>query len=250
MTNGILDSGQKIVTNGLILHHDISQLRSYPTTGTTVTDLSGNGYNSTLVNGVAFNSDNGGNLLFDGVNDYIQGTNSNNFNFCNATNDLPFSVSTWCYINNLTNRFDLFNKGDIGNGSLESYASRVDTTGEYRVVLYDTNGLNQTIAITTANVPTGTWVNLSHTYSGTGGYSGLTLYINGVAQTTTNLLNGTYTRMRVQSSNLFLGSFGSTGLYNSITSNGKYGIFQFYNSKLNSTQVLQNFNANRSRYGL
>ena len=47
MTNGILDSGQKIITDGLVLNLDAAQLRSYPTTGTTWTDLSGNSNNGT-----------------------------------------------------------------------------------------------------------------------------------------------------------------------------------------------------------
>jgi hypothetical protein len=47
-------------------------LRSYPGTGTTWTDLSGNGNNGTLVNGVGYNSGNGGSLTFDGVNDNVK----------------------------------------------------------------------------------------------------------------------------------------------------------------------------------
>ena len=69
--NGIIDSNQKIVTSGLRLSLDAAQLRSYPTTGTTWSDLSGNGVNGTLTNGPTFNSAYGGALVPDGTNDYI-----------------------------------------------------------------------------------------------------------------------------------------------------------------------------------
>jgi hypothetical protein len=51
MRSAILDSGQKIITNNLRLHLDAAQLRSYPGSGTTWTDLSGNANNGTLTNG-------------------------------------------------------------------------------------------------------------------------------------------------------------------------------------------------------
>ena len=60
-----------IVTDGLILHLDAGDPRSYPGSGTTWTDLSGSGNNGTLVNGVTYSSSNGGLFDFDGVNDYI-----------------------------------------------------------------------------------------------------------------------------------------------------------------------------------
>jgi len=53
---GIIDSNQKIVTNGLVLHLDAAQLRSYPGTGNTWFDISGNGRNYTFGSGISWNS--------------------------------------------------------------------------------------------------------------------------------------------------------------------------------------------------
>lgn len=61
----------KIVTDGLVLCLDAANTKSYPGTGTTWTDLSGNGNNGTLVNGVGYSSDGLGSLVFDGSNDYV-----------------------------------------------------------------------------------------------------------------------------------------------------------------------------------
>ena len=61
----------KIVTNGLVLSLDAADRNSYPGTGTTWRDMSGNGNNGTLTDGPTFNSNNGGSIVFDGTNDYV-----------------------------------------------------------------------------------------------------------------------------------------------------------------------------------
>jgi hypothetical protein len=66
--------GEPIVTSGLVLNLDAGNLASYPGSGTTWTDLSGNGNNGTLVNGVGYSGDNLGSLSFDGVNDAVTGS--------------------------------------------------------------------------------------------------------------------------------------------------------------------------------
>jgi hypothetical protein len=58
-----------IITSGLLLNLDAGNTASYPGTGTTWTDLSGNGYNGTLTNGPTYSSSNGGTIVFDGTND-------------------------------------------------------------------------------------------------------------------------------------------------------------------------------------
>ena len=61
----------RIVTDGLVLLLDAGNTKSYPGTGTTWTDISRNGNNGTLTNGPTFDSANGGSLVFDGVDDYV-----------------------------------------------------------------------------------------------------------------------------------------------------------------------------------
>ena len=83
MTNGIGRFGVRsyvapvslstIITTGLVLNLDAGNTASYSGTGTTWTDLSGNGNNGTLTNGTSYSSTNGGVMVFDGVNDYVTG---------------------------------------------------------------------------------------------------------------------------------------------------------------------------------
>jgi hypothetical protein len=61
-----------IVSSGLVLHLDAGNAASYPGTGTTWTDLSGNSRNGTLTDGPTYSSANGGSIVFDGTNDFVQ----------------------------------------------------------------------------------------------------------------------------------------------------------------------------------
>ena len=71
-----LHHNPRIVTDGLVLHLDAADRNSYPGSGTTFTDLSGNGNNATLQNGTSYSSDNGGTLVYDGADDKITIQNS------------------------------------------------------------------------------------------------------------------------------------------------------------------------------
>ena len=64
-------AGPDIVEDGLVLYLDAGNEESYPGTGTTWKDLSGNGNDGTLTNGPTFSGDNTGGITFDGSNDYV-----------------------------------------------------------------------------------------------------------------------------------------------------------------------------------
>lgn len=72
-------SGTKIVNDGLVVHLDAANSRSYPGTGTTWKDVSPKSHTANLVNGVTHKTDKKGAMTFDGVDDYAQ---------------IPFSAST------------------------------------------------------------------------------------------------------------------------------------------------------------
>jgi hypothetical protein len=81
----------KIVTNGLVLNYDAGQQNSYSGSGTTWTDLSGRGNTGTLTNGPTYSSANGGSIVFDGVDDYVNiGSQS-----LVGSGTSPFSVELW-----------------------------------------------------------------------------------------------------------------------------------------------------------
>ncbi len=63
--------GPRILRDELVAYYDATNPKSYSGSGNTVYDLSGNGRNGTLTNGVAYSSNNRGYFIFDGSNDYI-----------------------------------------------------------------------------------------------------------------------------------------------------------------------------------
>ena len=80
----------EIVKDGLVLWLDAGRAESFGGDGTTWRDLSGNGNNGTLQSGVGFTADEGGSLIFDGVNDKVQTINN-----VNISGDFSATLSVW-----------------------------------------------------------------------------------------------------------------------------------------------------------
>lgn len=227
MSNGIIDSSLKIVTNSLLFNYDIAQLRSYPTTGTTITDLSGNNNTATLFNGVGFNSGNGGNLVFDGINDYVE----NNFIATTSIgNGNPFTMS--CVFKTSLNSQQML----CGcPGSPRFYMSLFNRSGVLIVHWGLGNNNNSSTSSVILNI--NTIYNYTFTYNGNIVYS----YLNGILINTDTIGSQLYNSNKfrigkyIDLSPLYL----SGNIYQSL----------IYNKALTATEVLQNFNANKSRYG-
>ena len=83
--------GGGIVTNNLVLHLDAGDSNSYSGSGTTWTDLSGQGNHATLINNPTYSSNNEGYLSFDGSNDYATLPNMDL-----TGNEATFSIWTYC----------------------------------------------------------------------------------------------------------------------------------------------------------
>jgi hypothetical protein len=94
-----LNHSPSIVTSGLVLYLDAGNVKSYPGSGTTWTDLSGNANTGTLANGPTFSSANGGSIVFDGTDDYIAGTNTSSMQL---TGDL--TIAAWVKLGDITNQ--------------------------------------------------------------------------------------------------------------------------------------------------
>lgn len=235
MTNGILDSGQKIVTNGLVLNLDTAQLRSYPTTGTTWSDLSGNGNNGTLINGPTFSNQNGGSIVFDGVNDYVNITNNSSLNPTGAITVASFfNISSYganyasiiFKQNNYTGQYEQYSLGFITNNIFLAITG-VDRT--QKVIQTSGNYTNQTVyAVGTCDTVT----------------DEMKLYVNG---TLIQTLTFTST-FDIASTPVTIGGTGTVG-YAGWT-NGKIYTSQIYNRALSAQEILQNYNATKTRYGL
>jgi len=230
-------NGPQIVQNGLVLYLDAGNRKSYPGSGTAWNDLSGNGYTGTLTNGPTFDGNNGGSISFDGVNDYV--TTGQTFDSVTpingffAGNNTRWSVSSWFRpdTSNATTGTIIGKSGGTG-GSATFIVWEAGTTLNVRL-----RG-GTTLAITTSM--TTDWHDVVVTWDGTTArayYDGN--FINTVAVGTANL----------QSFPLAVGAT-SIDSGTSVYMLGRTADLKVYNRPLTAQEVLQNYNATRSRFGV
>jgi hypothetical protein len=221
----------KIVTDGLVLYLDAANTKSYPGSGTVWTDLSRNGNNGTLVNmgSTGFSSSNGGVIVFDGINDYID-LPTITFN----TN--PFTIDLWFKINgNQTANSSLLcvaAAGTANNWQL-SFINNVELLFFYRGIgLSNAFNLNYTFV-------TETWTNVIITKNTS---NNIISYVNGVQ---TNSV--TYASNYNNTEPLRIGlNRSQTDYYKGNISACKI----YLNKSLSSSEILQNYNTIKSRFGL
>jgi len=226
-------SGPQIITNGLQLNLDAGDSSSYPGSGTTWYDLSGNNNNGTLVNGPTYSSANGGSIVFDGTNDYVAETSSLSDAFWQGN----WTASFWV-------NFDSLNTGNYtGDRPLLQHGSSSTRRGLHlnqrnsriHFGLYgdDLGGTNV--------LSTGTWYNVVFTLNNSSYVK--QIYLNGVldnSHTGGGAYAGTGTNTRICGKVLNFGLFFD----------GFMSSCSFYNRVLTASEITQNYNALKGRFGL
>jgi hypothetical protein len=238
----------KIATDGLVLCLDAGNTKSYPGSGTTWSDLSGNGYNFSLINSLTFNSANGGGIEQDGSNEYIERAYTPELSFNGNTS---FTLQIVAKNNNLLSNYpSIASNGDpggIGGGWDVFLYDDNNFGGEYGIIIFgryqsgssfqDAGGTCSYFftSETDAN-STNFWC---YTYSSTGGGK---LYRNGNL-IVSNSSTGSITR--TLNPNVYIGK-----RTNGNVTNCTFYQFSAYNRALSASEVKQNFNALRGRFGL
>jgi len=214
-------NGGSIVTNGLVLSLDAADRNSYVSGSTTWSDLTGNGNNGTLTNGPTFNTGSGGAIVFDGSNDYCITNYTNNptyFTFeCTLKVNDPSSTKVF-----------------VGkyNGAGDAYWMGVYTGGQQFIFSVNSGVLNSGVTVSTSQI---------YTVSCIVGSVNQEIYVNGAIK------NSTGTTTTSPGGGLVLAAFGSNlGFYSNINIYN----FRFYNRALSATEIAQNYNATKTRFGL
>jgi len=231
--------GPNIVTDGLVFAVDAANPSSYPGSGTTWKDQTVNQNDGTLINGPTFDSGNGGSIVFDGLNDYVD--------FDDILDLSVLSVNMWinCDVYNSGRQF-LFGKWKNNH---RAYALVLNQTGESAGSIssqisidggFSNVGLATDSGVIDAN---DTWFNVGFTHDGTT----LKTYVNGVLGAT-DTIGGAYT---LGTGHVAVGTI----LFSNDTSpldpfNGQIANTQVYNRALSATEVAQNYNALKGRFGL
>ena len=223
---------ENIVTSGLTMLLDAGFTPSYPLSGTSWTDLSFSGNNGTLINGPTFNSSNGGSIVFDGTNDYVNLSDSDNWFYTGN-----FTIEFWYYFNSVPDSLGQFFYNQRVNGDNYFFIFAMNTKWEFDSYIGGVQGPKITYP-TTHN--TGTWNCISLTRI----ENNFSLY-----------LNSTLVGSQTNSSNLInLNApleFGRWSGGPSRYINASVSSLKIYKGRgLTTTEIQQNFNAQKSRYGL
>lgn len=218
--------------SSLVLHLDAANPKSYIGSGTNWADLSGNAYDGTLVNGPTFNTSNCGTIQFDGIDDYINGVHNSTVS---VTGDM--TAEAWF-------KFDyapsgdwvrIFGKGDVSNRTFGLWG------------YYDSNGtgylLYQRYGTTTVNLQHSLTFTMNTWYCATGVSVGTyhSLYLNGKF-----IIDGNAGSTFYSSTNTY--TLGYAGFHTYI--HGYIASVKLYNRGITAYEVLQNYNATRTRFGL
>jgi hypothetical protein len=205
-----------IVKDGLILNLDAAKKDSYPGSGTVWNDISGNNNNATLINTPTYSTLGGGSILFNGTNSYATGS---------IQNSSTFTINIWARNINNTIGGSFISTGTSPSTSTNSY---IQIGGGVRPFQF--NGANLDFTAATTNQ----WVMLTGVQLNTTQQ----LYINGASIRTVNVVSilGDYYNIGRRTDGVYLNTYISTA--------------QIYNRDLSASEVLQNYNSLKSRFGL
>lgn len=216
-----------VVQNGLVLNLDAGNVFSYPTVGNTWYDLGIESTNTSLINGPSFNFENRGYIRFDGSNDYAIGTTPSNSSLNVtlsgiATIEVVFRLLSLNVTN--INLFDYGYSYGIGVSSVQGWriSSGAPGSGALAGSIIVNELAHWTIII--KNTPS-RWI-----------------YKNGI-QVGTHSANGPQTKTV---DDILINTNRNLAGY----LNMDFGLLRVYNRELTATEVLQNFNASRWRFGI
>ena len=215
-----------VVTAGLQLYLDAGNASSYPGSGTTWTDLSGNSRDGTLTNGPTYDSADGGSIVFDGSNDLVQ---------CSGSLTVTAATFvTWIKRNGNQGQYDgiLFSRGANTTGMNFQSSNQLG---------YHWNDAGNTYNWQSGlTIPNLTWCMIAISVTSTAA----TAYLcqSGGTTTATNTVNHSSSNLN----DIKLAVDDAAARY----FNGNIAIAQLYNTALSAAQVSQNFQADRGRFGV
>lgn len=221
---------ESIVTDGLVSYLDGGNLSSYNGSGTTWYDISGNNNNAILYNGVQYTVGNGGALIFDGTNDYA---------------DIPIPQS----LSSSTITIEGFIKWNSLNIGMFFGMTSYDIWTSTGALGFNT-AENNLIGIPSTTVSSlgllGNYKHYAFIMNKNGLVSANKIYINGVLQSMI-VVKGSDALSPGFNSNLRLSGWNNTTGYNASVN---FGTLRVYNKELTGEEILQNYNAQKVRYGI
>lgn len=230
--------GPNVVRNGLVLALDAADINSYIGSGSAWQDLSGNSNNGALVASPTFNNLNKGSIVFNGTSQYVNIANSTSLQVADT-----FTVCAWIYATTLASRYAIFStraNSAAGGWQLEIGSTGAGSLSVNRIAF---TGVGTWMAETFDNVlAINTWYNICLTKVNNATTGGI-FYINGAS--VANRQINAYTISNNADVKRIATSNGTSELFS-----GRIAQASLYNRALTAAQILQNYNANKTRFGL
>jgi hypothetical protein len=218
----------KIVTDGLVLYLDAANSKSYPGSGTTWGDLSRSQNNGALINSPTFNSANGGSIVFNGTNQYIDGGT-----YINIASYSSFSIGLTINPSSLTTYRPFMSFSEGTGGTQWQIWAGFNSSGN---IYLEQRSLADYSLTSSSTFSTENYYYVLITWNGVT----TSLYVNNSLQgfTTIPAISNSTKRFNI-------GYFPGVGYFA-----GKIANTQIYNRALTATEIQQNYNATKSRFGL
>lgn len=232
----------KIVTDGLVLCLDAGSPKSYGGSGTVWTDISRNGNNGTLVNGPTYSAANGGSIVFDGFNDYVNIPYSS---ILAPTAQISFEATVYLTNWDVSTDSRILSKTQSGGYQIGFNENNFITNGYLGGLLY-AGGSYRMVRIPRSSVSSG-WHHLAFTFDG----RYFKMYLDGINVNSYDI--GSITTISYSANNsLLIGAEAGSGSTPDGGSylNGRVSSVKIYNRGLSQSEILQNFNATKGRCGL
>ena len=227
----------KIVNDSSLLFYlDAVNTKSYVSGSTTWTDISKGGNTGTLVNGPSFSSANGGSIVFDGTDDYC------NVPISAVPTGNQITVSFWTKFNvtQVSSIFSAYNSA--GQRQINIHLTWSDS-----IAYWDcgaTGGTYDRINSSTLTTAQKTgWHNWVFTKDATAGT--MVIYLDGISLASGTGKTNTIGTISTASKRCAIASFDDTMYYS-----GNISSMLLYNRALSATEITQNFNTHKSRFGL
>jgi hypothetical protein len=225
----------QIVTNGLVLALDAGNTKSYVSGSTTWFDKSGRGNNGTLVNGPTFNTGSGGSIVFDGTNDYGKVTN--------CVNALPQDITIEVWLKGTTAAFELALEIGSGGSGIVNELFAVGSNSATNHLKYSSYYEKTDLTINLLGIASGDGMPISSTQ-----FSQHVVWLKGDG-TSGAYLNGSSFANNVTPTSFNRWYIAYTDLYFGYSIENISAI-RVYSKALTATEVQQNFNALRGRFGI
>jgi len=184
-------------------------------------------------------------ISLDGSNDHVLSSDQDDFSFTNGSNDLPFSLSLWIYVGDVSSDDGPFiSKANFSTGGTEFIFKH--SNGKLQFFIYDNDSSASGDQIRTlagsATLSDTTWHHVVATYSGNGSQTGMKVYTDGSQSTATQSTIGSYSRLRNTSTPVVIGATQDLANANRVFED-RIADCVVFNKELTSAEVTEIYNS-------